>query len=377
MRNERGIHRHIAEHRQLAAAGVLSPTAWGSIIGDINNQEDLLFLIASVSAGWTSIIDIEHPSGVLELDLSLPCNFNIQLNGNVTDITVSGFPASKSGRFYILFTQDLIGNRSIAWPIAFVGATAPGINPLDATLYDCIAHSNGKIYVLSKTVYRAGDPYYSSVSLLAHFNGADGATTFLDSGPNAHAFTMSGDGRISTEQFRFGGSSYKPNTSGILTRAAGVNAPFQLSNVPFTLEASFYLTSLGSARCIIALWGGSALSWYLGLNPSNKPVFYYSQSSAYEGELSSPYAISANAWHSVAVRRRTDTNVLELFVNDTLVHSIAFTKTFYNNTTMPVSIGTDGTGIQRFAGYLDAIRLTKEVARPSIITSSEFPDFAV
>jgi len=58
------------------------------------------------------------------------------------------------------------------------------------------------------------DQYYSDVSLLLHMNGTDGSTTFTDSSSGNRTVTGNGNAAISTDQFKFGGSSYEGDGSG-------------------------------------------------------------------------------------------------------------------------------------------------------------------
>ena len=51
------------------------------------------------------------------------------------------------------------------------------------------------------------DPYYGYTSLLLNMDGANGSTSFTDSGPNALAVTAVGNAQISTTQSKYGGAS--------------------------------------------------------------------------------------------------------------------------------------------------------------------------
>ena len=52
-----------------------------------------------------------------------------------------------------------------------------------------------------------GDDYYNSCSLLMHFNGTNGSTTFTDNGPSPKTVTSNNGAAISTAQSKFGGAS--------------------------------------------------------------------------------------------------------------------------------------------------------------------------
>ena len=53
----------------------------------------------------------------------------------------------------------------------------------------------------------AGDQYYNSCSLLMHFDGSNGSTTFTDNSPSPKTVTSNNGAAISTAQSKFGGAS--------------------------------------------------------------------------------------------------------------------------------------------------------------------------
>jgi hypothetical protein len=79
------------------------------------------------------------------------------------------------------------------------------------------------------------DPFSANVSLMLHFDGANGSTTFVDSSPNNFTVTRAGDAVISTAQSRFGGSSVVfDGDSDYLS--AGFNDAFAFGTSDFTIE---------------------------------------------------------------------------------------------------------------------------------------------
>ena len=88
-----------------------------------------------------------------------------------------------------------------------------------------------------------GDEYYNSCSLLLHFSGSNGSTTFIDNSPNNLTVTSNNGVAISTVQSKFGGTSgLFDGTNDYLSIAD--TAAFRLGSVAYTIEAWIYLNSL-------------------------------------------------------------------------------------------------------------------------------------
>lgn len=79
----------------------------------------------------------------------------------------------------------------------------------------------------------SNDPYWSSVVLLCHFEGADASTTFTDQ--KGHTITAYGNAQIDTAQYKFGSSSgLFDGTGDYLTLADSADWNFASSD--FTVE---------------------------------------------------------------------------------------------------------------------------------------------
>lgn len=110
------------------------------------------------------------------------------------------------------------------------------------------------------------DPDYSSVGVLMHFDGTNGQTTTVDSGPDALALTMNGSAVLDTASPEFGSASVNfPSTStfGLDSVAAvvapGGNLDLFSTTADFTIE--FWFKSVG---------GAGVASWLVAMgNPSS------------------------------------------------------------------------------------------------------------
>ena len=88
-----------------------------------------------------------------------------------------------------------------------------------------------------------GDEYYSSCSILLHFSGSNGSTTFVDNSPNNLTVTGAG-ASISTVQSKFGGASAVFSGGNAITWPA--SNLFAYGLLPFTVEFWVYSNSVSS-----------------------------------------------------------------------------------------------------------------------------------
>lgn len=197
------------------------------------------------------------------------------------------------------------------------------------------------------------DAYFSNVSLLLHFNGANGSTTFTDTSGTPKTPTVAGDAKISTAQSKFGGASGIFDGTGDYVDFAGFSA---LGTGDFTAEAfvrvasaSSFLTVLdtrvGGATGVALYVGGSGLSMSL----ANNSTVTISPSSS---------LAPINVFYHLAIARESGT--IRAFVGGALVGSVSDTRSLTGNT---IRVGTSSSGSQGFAGHIDELRITAGVAR--------------
>ena len=212
----------------------------------------------------------------------------------------------------------------------------------------------------------AGDPNYNDVSLLLHMDGANGSTTFTDSSSNGFTATVNGNAQISTTENKFGGASGYFDGAGDYLQYTGTSE-LALGSGDFTVEFWFNLSSAtgqgsfgeqgifgcntaSNSRWTVRLQGTSTklMSWWLN-GPGSNTV--------------GTTAIAFNTWYHVAlVRSGSGTNNIKLYLNGALESQ--GTDTY----TVPVDdivIGRTYTNVagEYFNGYIDDVRITKNVAR--------------
>jgi hypothetical protein len=216
----------------------------------------------------------------------------------------------------------------------------------------------------------AGDPYFSSVKALLHFDGANGSTTFTDHSSLTATFTRTGTGTISTAQSKFGGASYLSASASWLTSSTSA-ASYQPGSSDFTVEAWIYPTSVASGEhCIAAQWDAGT-SWFFSLRGTD--LGFYWNGTNFPANAS---GVTANNWHHVAATRSG--NVLRLFANGAQLGSNLAITGSITSTSAPLTIGGQTPSPAPFVGHIDEFRYTLGIARyvgAYTTPTAAFPNF--
>lgn len=223
------------------------------------------------------------------------------------------------------------------------------------------------------------DPFWANVKSLLHFAGANGSTTFTDQ--KSRAWTPSGNARISTDQSKFGGSSYTPFSSSSSIQSSWASAITSMQD--FTIEFFLYPTQVAAGKTIVDIRTSATNRGLLISQPGADPSslnFYCgdSSSTAFEVSLNTGAAsISAGNWYYLAACRNG--NNYYLFLNGTLVASTSYSSLSIDyGTTLSVGNNVANSATVWFEGYIDEFRITAGIARyTSSFTqpSAEFPNF--
>jgi len=201
------------------------------------------------------------------------------------------------------------------------------------------------------------DASFDSVKLLLHADGASNSTAFVDSSQANKTLTAAGNAKISTTQGKFGGSSLALDGTGdYLTTPNSTDLNFGSGD--FTIELWAYPTSttaaIAAAKRSSAEYGpvqiaiGSAATAYVSMTGSS---WTYSVSGG---------APVQNAWNHIAMVRSAGS--LNIYVNGVGASAIAINGALMVNATA-FSIGAASDGAFPFTGYIDDVRVTKDVAR--------------
>jgi len=197
--------------------------------------------------------------------------------------------------------------------------------------------------------------------LLLHCDGDDASTTFKDFGVTGHTVTANDDAQVSTTESKFGGASaYFDGTGDYLTFPASTDFNF---DGEFTIEF-WYNTSIATSDTQFlnkrgASWntgdfniainnGGVAgeLAWVF--NNGSTQILASTVTGTNDGE-----------WHHLAVTRDIS-NVMRLFVDGSLENSVTDSVSLSNSDALDCPSDSGGF---RYAGYLDEIRISKDIAR--------------
>jgi len=219
-----------------------------------------------------------------------------------------------------------------------------------------------------------GDPYFSDVSLLLHFEGPNGSTTITDSSANVATITGSAGVTISTAQFQFGSASgsFSGASGAYLLTPSGSEYGFPGD---YTVEGFKRSGSLGANNCCLfdSRAGGEGIAIYASVNDVagvNRLVLA-SNSAGIAGYGTT--AFTADTWQHWAVTRQGSTT--RGFIDGALVWTVTDSRTLASST--QYSIGAVYDGAQRFNGYIDEVRVTIGRARYTAAftpPSEAFPD---
>jgi hypothetical protein len=225
------------------------------------------------------------------------------------------------------------------------------------------------------------DPNFSSVSLLLHMDGANGSTTFTDSGPSGVSATVSGNAKISTSNPKIGtGAGTFDGTGDYLTWSG--NSGFDFGTGDFTIEMFFKMPSgmsLGSFGRVLlsnenASWGSGAFTLY-GVNSSTgRPTFWvnnYSSGSALLTCSSGDYRDST--WHHLAIVRSGSSCVM--YIDGTSVATGTFSGQV-GSSSRNLVLATNLVSSRDLQVDVDEFRITKIARYTSnfTATTTAFPD---
>lgn len=219
------------------------------------------------------------------------------------------------------------------------------------------------------------DPYYNNVELLLHMNGSNGSTTFTDSSKNAFITTPRGGLALTTAESKFGGSSARFNRASsqfldIPVTGNTVNPinALNLGRGDFTLEAWINLNTYPSAGGYSsAYWivGGGGASVDAGIEWYVEPTQIKFNISAFSSStLIGYHGFALNTWYHVAVVRQG--NGFYMYVNGECIaigFSTASAATLVNGFAIAAAEPTGGSTAGNFDGWIDELRITKNVAR--------------
>lgn len=206
-----------------------------------------------------------------------------------------------------------------------------------------------------------------TVSLL-HFNGTDGATSFIDE--SGKTWTAAGSAQIDTAQSKFGGASLllDGTTDYISTPDS---ADFNFSNGDFTIDFWFRAAStMDNFDTWFGIWNSTPantnyIKFDYGSGGAIRFVVVASSSIVAEYTASSAQTFTAGTWYHLAVVRN-GTNIL-IFKDGTsltLTTGTAISSSSLPDLTGAAVYGSDRANASRdINGHIDEARISKGIAR--------------
>lgn len=208
------------------------------------------------------------------------------------------------------------------------------------------------------------DPYFANVSLLLHMDGSNGSTTFTDSSSNTRSITAAGGAQISTAQAKYGTGAFYAGTD----TTAHLNVGSLVCNGDFTLE--FYAYPLADKGVLVEFGPDYANNFQINQNSAAETGFNafkaYIRINGVELFDNVAFGYAKNQWNFIQLARSGSTVSLSnngvLYGTRTLSGAVTFKYVGSNYINKTVN------------GYIDELRLTNGLVRPSEVPSTPFPN---
>jgi hypothetical protein len=213
----------------------------------------------------------------------------------------------------------------------------------------------------STTVSTPTDPYWSSVTMLASFDGVSGATTFSDA--KGHVLSAMGSPVLSSTKSPYGtGTAVQLNGSSAVTTPG--NSGYAFSG-DFTVEMWAYVTAhptYGGLLSYDTLAScGAHTGWQIIFDQTSNNLRLETVSAI--PLLVSTAALPLGAWNHIAVvRHGTGTNNVTFYINGSPAGSATDNAT-WNGGSNPLLMGVERCEGGYTTGYLGDVRITNGVAR--------------
>jgi hypothetical protein len=211
----------------------------------------------------------------------------------------------------------------------------------------------------------SGDLFYNSCSLLMHFSGSNGSTTFTDNSPSTKTVTSNNGASISSAQSKFGSRSGLFDGVDDYLIISG-NTVCNFGSGDFTVECWVRLNAMPtsdawptnfSSHFVVITAGTPSAGDGIGFLIGQTKLIVQSNDTQMPNAL---HGMTTNTWYHIAYVRRG--NNLYFFVNGSQVGTTQ-TLTGAVGTGTNTYIGCETAQGAFFNGYMDELRVTKGLAR--------------
>lgn len=204
------------------------------------------------------------------------------------------------------------------------------------------------------------DSFFSNVTSLLHFNGANGSTTFTDQ--SGKVWTAFGNSQITTTQSRFGGASGSFDGTGDYLSTPNTT-DFDFGTGDFTAEAWVRLNVNNSLGYIFSRGNGAGTNggFAMAVNATGKLLLVH-QGIAFQ--TAGATTLATGQWYHLAICRSGTT--VRLFVDGIQDASATNSTNYTAQGSTPTTIGSNfdlNVPKEFLNGFIDDLRITKGVAR--------------
>ena len=340
--------------------GALSVTTSGT--GSLDNQNS--FTSATITSTTVSgnLLNMASTTGLyvnmnVQFTNTAPTGFAINTTyiistvnaGSIVLTNISGTTMTVSSA-----QTGLTCNLIAIYPV-YIGRTSTGyIDELRITLgYARYISSFSVLNIAFPNYSNNYDPYFTNVALLLK------CESLTDSSPNNYSLT-------GTPVFtaNIGGNTTKSlnmsSASGLIKTTAAISFGVQ----SFTIEFNMYIPTSAVQPATPFILGNTTNgtyglnNWYVSLS-SLKIVFNVNNNGS--ALFTQASTLSTNTWNHIAIVRNT--NTVSLYINGLLDTSVGYTGSLDGDIKNIITVGSDGASTWYLSGYLDDIRITKNIAR--------------
>lgn len=212
------------------------------------------------------------------------------------------------------------------------------------------------------------DPFFSSVVMLAHFDGTNGSNVYINSCSRGAGITTTTPGKLSTSGMLFGSACLALTGGGIFP--SSTSSDYTMGSGDFTMEVACYTGSPSQTAMLLDL-RTIGVSVCPALYITGGTFRYYVNGV----DVITGGSVATSTWQRLSVSKVSGTT--RLFLDGTQSGSNYTDSNTYAGTTLAFG-GDSFNSLNSLTGNLDEGRLTKGVGRYSsnyTVDAAAFPNF--